>query len=110
MVAQAFLLASGLLVLFPIPQEWDTEPRTLVISFETEQFRGRAVRASRDLWIRALLIFPRDFPPEWGYAGSTMLGRTDSAGRREPIASIVQDRRYLFLLARRHAAVGSVDD
>ena len=46
----------------------------------------------------ALLIFPRDFPPEWGYAGSTMLGRTDSAGRREPIASIVQDRRYLFLL------------
>jgi hypothetical protein len=36
----------------PHPQEWDTEPQTLVILFETEQFRGRAVRASRDLWIR----------------------------------------------------------
>jgi hypothetical protein len=33
MVAQAIASASGPFVLFPLPQEWDTESLTLVISF-----------------------------------------------------------------------------
>lgn len=57
MVAQGLLFASGPFVLCGIPKEWGTEPRTLVISFGTEQFRGRAVQASRDLWIRGASYF-----------------------------------------------------
>jgi hypothetical protein len=33
MVAQRLRLESGTFVLFPIPQEWDTEAETLVIIF-----------------------------------------------------------------------------
>jgi len=59
MVAQELPLASGPFVLCAIPQEWSTEPQTLVISFATEQFRGGLFGRPEIFRSGALLIFPR---------------------------------------------------
>lgn len=84
MVAQALRLASGPFVLCPIPQEWDIAPRTLVISLHTEQFRGRAVQASRDLWIRGASYFSGRFSVR---NGLRVTGRVPKSGSRSAAGS-----------------------